>query len=445
MFARILAVARRDFLAVVRTKGFLIGLLFMPAVMLASVGVPRLLERFGERGERRFAVADFTGRLAEPLLRRIDERNAQPGQKLRVVLEPVDLAARGIRPQEFAVAREGLANELAQRVRREELFGYVLIGPRVAEVPPPGGGDPALSGDAVVVYGAVSLTSGELRQTVRGALDECVRQERLASAGLDPELVARVDRRAPFEEFVVSRAEGAEGAVRSSGRTEALVPIGIMILLMMGIMQSAGLLLNATIEEKSNRVVEVLVSSVSPFELLAGKILGAWLTGLVVLLAWGGAAVFAADHFGILRAGLLSPANLAWDLYFFVAGYLLFASLYGAIGAMCSSIQDAQNMILPVALLLMIPMLGMAHVFEHPDSVITTALCFFPFSGAMLLPMRLSQQPPPSAWLIGGSALSVAVTAFLLVWAAGKIFRTAILMTGKPPRPSEVWRMLREA
>jgi ABC-2 type transport system permease protein len=262
--------------------------------------------------------------------------------------------------------------------------------------------------------------------------------------GVDPSLAGRIDRQTDLREFIVGR-EGGKAGQKSSSAQEAIVPMVLSILLLMGVMQSAGLLLTSTIEEKSNRVVEVLVSSVSAFELLAGKVIGAWLTGLVMILAWGGAGAYTAGHFGFLKAETMSTANLAWFIYFFLGGYLLFGSLYAAIGAMCNSIQDAQNMMFPIVLLIMLPMLALGFVLNHPDSPVSVGLTWFPFSAPMIATLRLALSPPAPQWQIAVAAVIVAVSAVFLLWLGGKIFRTAILMTGKPPRPSEVLRMLREA
>jgi len=448
MLARIWAVAMRDFNAVVRTKGFVIGLLFMPCISLLSFALPKLLERFGETGERRYAVADFTGALQPALDTWAKERNGQPGQKLTVALEPVDLAARGLAGKPLAEARGALEQEFADRVRRGELYGWLVIGPRLAEIPPPDSetaARAAWAAEAKLVYGAVSLTAGELRRELKEAVRGATRQRRLEAAQFDAALLTRIEAGVETDEFVVSKeAKQGGGVERSSGAAEAILPISLVVLMLMGIMQSAGVLLNATIEEKSNRVVEVLVSSISTLELLTGKVIGSFLPGVILLLTWGGAAGFAADHFQVLRTGTLSLGNVAGYAYFFIGGFLLFGSLYLAIGSMCNSIQDAQNMMLPVVMLIMLPMLGMTHVVQHPDSAFARALTFFPFSAPMIMPMRLAQTPAPPTWQVALSAASVALGVVACLWSAAKIFRVAIFSAGKPPKLTDLWRWLRE-
>ena len=453
MFARIWAVAMRDFNAVVRTKGFVIGLLFMPLLMTAMIALPKLLERFGEQGTRRFAVVDLTGELRQPLAEWAEKRNAVPGEKLTVTLEVVDAVATSA-PSDagtsLAVVRAALEPQLAERVRSGELFGWLVIGPQVTALPPSAKDAEALAAhmaEAKLAYGAVSLTTGNLRQELRGAVREAARKRRMGAAGIDSALLQRVDAEIAFDEFVVAKqaTAGDGGVLRSSGAVEALMPMGLTILLLMGIMSSAGTLLNATIEEKSNKVVEILVSSVSSVELMAGKLIGAFLTGLIVLLAWGAAGGFAADHYSLLKADTLSAANVLWYAWFFVGGFLLFGSLYLAIGSMCNTIQDAQNMMLPVVMLIMLPMLGMTHLMQHPDSGLSCALTLFPFSAPMTMPMRLALSPPPPGWQVAASATSVLIGVLFFVWAAGKIFRVAIFSSGKPPKLKELWRWLRAA
>ncbi|MBM4013717.1 MAG: ABC transporter permease [Planctomycetes bacterium] len=451
MLGRIWIVARRDFDAVVRTKGFVIGLLFMPLMVLLSTQLPKLLERFGERGDRRVAIVDLTGRLEAPLAAWAEQRNARPGEQLFLRLEGVAPPGLATGPAlSLQAARAALEGDLAERVRREELFGWLIIGRQVADLPPPPGDAEATAAHAAeskLAYGAVSLTTGNLRQELRTAVRDAARSQRLAAAGVDAAVMARVDVDVPFDEFVVAKQvkTGDDGVVRSSGMAEAMVPMGLTLLLLMGIMSSAGLLLNATIEEKSNRVVEVLVSSVSAVELMAGKLIGAFLTGLITLLAWGAAGAFAADHFNMLKADTLAVANLAWYAWFFVGGYLLFGAIYLAIGSLCQSIQDAQNMMLPVVLLIMLPMIGHSHLLEHPDSALSRALTFFPWSAPMTMPTRIAQSPPPPTWQVAASAASVAFGVLVSIWAAAKIFRIGIFSSGKPPKLRELWRWLREA
>lgn len=445
MFRNILTVAWRDFLAVVRTKGFIIGLLFMPGVItLSSTVLPKLFERMADRGERRFAIADFTGELAAPMAAELQKHNERPGQKLTIALEPFPVAAAA----DFERERGRVIEELDGRVRGEELFGYVVIGPDALQVSSARDDGAASSPRASVTYRALSLTIGDLKDSITRGLMKCVRRLRFAAFArpdVDPTTIDRIDREPDVDEFIVSRKPGEPSNVASNEVAEHVVPLVTVVLMLMGIMQSAGLLLTSTIEEKSNRVVEVLVSSVSSFDLLAGKVLGAWMTGLVMLLAWGGAGASAANHFDWLRPGMLGGPNLAWFIYFFLTGYLLFASLYASIGAMCSSIQDAQSMMFPVVILIMIPMMSMTFVTQHPDSTFSLALTFFPFTAPFIAVMRLALSPPAPQWQIAVAAASVALSAWFLLWLGGKVFRTAILMTGKPPKPSEVWRMLREA
>lgn len=467
MLRNVLLVARRDFLAVVRTKGFVIGLVFLPGIITVSSQVPKLFERFGEVGVRRFAVADFTGRLAQPLAEKVAARNAEPGRKVTVALETLDLAAAGAAAGDFAAAQSRLRDELARRARLDDkdpqqLYGFVLVGPKVLDVPTAaaarwqgddddskgdgkrdGGDAAAKQGDAGILYGARSLTAGDVRQVLRDALTDVVRTLRLQDAGLDPDRVRRIDTEPPIGTWVIGKKEGDFN--QSSGRSETMAPIFSVILMLMGIMQSAGMLLNSLIEEKSNRVVEVLVSSIRPFDLLAGKILGAWLVGLTMLVAWGGSAYLVADQNQMIRPGMFAGPNMLWFAYFFVAGYLLFASLYGAVGAMCTSIQDAQSFMFPIVVLIMLPMLSLGPVLQHPDSVLSQVLTYFPFSAPFIATLRLTLSPPAPQWQIAIAAVSVAIGAWVLMWMGGKVFRIAIFMSGKPPKPSEIWRWVREA
>ena len=136
MLRGVMLVAWRDFIAVVRTKGFIIGLVFLPGVIAVSALIPKLWERFAEAGERRFVVADFTGQLGPVLAEQVAKGNEKPGEKIKIRFEPYDVASQksgATRP--FAETTQELELELARRARAEEIYGFVLIGPRVLEIP----------------------------------------------------------------------------------------------------------------------------------------------------------------------------------------------------------------------------------------------------------------------------------------------------------------------
>jgi len=204
------------------------------------------------------------------------------------------------------------------------------------------------------------------------------------------------------------------------------------------------------IEEKASRIVEVLLGSMSPTELMTGKILGLGAVGLLqmgtyVVMATGLRLRFASVFDDPALQGVtasLEPAKLVWFTVFFLLGYVLYTSLFAAVGSMCSNEQDAQSLQTPLVFLLVIPLLCTFFFVNHPDSPAAVLASLFPFFSPMVMYMRIAVLPPP-LWHVVLSVALLVVTNILLFLVVGRIFRVGILMTGKPPSLPEIWRWLR--
>jgi ABC-type Na+ efflux pump permease subunit len=214
------------------------------------------------------------------------------------------------------------------------------------------------------------------------------------------------------------------------------VPVVMLILMFMIIMSTTPQLLNSVMEEKMSKISEVLLGSVTPFELMLGKLLGN--TGLAAVLAAvyvsGGYA--AAVHYGygdVISVGLMVALAV-----FMVLAILLFGSLFMAVGSACSELKDAQSLMMPVLLLTMLPMFVVTAVVTNPSSTLSVGLSLFPPASPYLMLMRLAMRPSPPAWQVGLSIVGTTLTALLCVWAAAKIFRTGLLMQGKAPSYREL-------
>ncbi len=214
-----------------------------------------------------------------------------------------------------------------------------------------------------------------------------------------------------------------------------------VMLMFVGIIVLSQYLLTNLIEEKSSRVVEVLLSAVSPFELLAGKILGltaAGLTGIGVCVAVI-AAVAKAEGF----MGSLNPWAFALFLLYYVLGILLISSMYAAIGSACNTLREAQGLMMPMALLFAVPLAAWMHIAQNPGGLFATLLSFFPPLTPMVMIMRLAASREVPVWQVVLSLVLLAAAVPATMWAAAKIFRVGVLMYGKPPKLRELVRWLR--
>jgi ABC-2 type transport system permease protein len=202
------------------------------------------------------------------------------------------------------------------------------------------------------------------------------------------------------------------------------------------------MLLTSLIEEKSSRVIEVLLSAVSPFQLLAGKLLGLICVGLT-----SGAVFVAVLSVGGSSAGLKAPsaALLALFVVYYLLGFVMYASIFAGVGAAFNTMKDAQAVMLPTSLLLALPFWIAPKIVEHPTAAYSVALSIFPPTAPTVMILRVAVLPAPPWLEIAVSLLLLAASVPCIVWAAAKIFRTGVLLYGKPPKLGEILRWVRNS
>jgi ABC-type Na+ efflux pump permease subunit len=212
----------------------------------------------------------------------------------------------------------------------------------------------------------------------------------------------------------------------------------------------AQMLLTNTIEEKSNRLMEVLLSSVSPLQLMIGKIAGIAATGLAMLSTWLVCFFLATRYvprlFGVELGFDLSviasdPVYIASFLAYFLLGYLFYAALLVGIGSVCNSLKEAQNLMTPITLMLFVPLVAMVPISQDPNGTLARVLSYIPTFTPFAM-MNRAAGPPSAMEYVLTSVLMVVSVAFVM-WAAAKVFRVGVLMTGKPPRLGEILRWIR--
>jgi ABC-2 type transport system permease protein len=204
-----------------------------------------------------------------------------------------------------------------------------------------------------------------------------------------------------------------------------------MILLMLSVMIGGQYLMTTTIEEKSSRVVEVLLSAVSPMQLMTGKVIGQLLVGLTLLVIYSGLGT---GILGVFSLGdLLHPLDLVYLFVFFLLAYFMFGSLMAAVGAAVNDVREAQALMMPVILLIIIPYFLWFPISRDPNSVFSTTLSFIPPVSPFVIMMRIASTSPPPAWQILLAIVVNMIGAFLCLRITAKVFRVGLLMFGKPP------------
>jgi ABC-2 type transport system permease protein len=430
-----LIVAVREYMVSVKTKAFLIGLLMMPLMMGGSFAVGALMAGRVDVKDKRIAVADYSGRLFNALDSASRQRNdtaifkdegtARKQILPRFVFEKVE--ADGMDMQQLSL-------QLSNRIRKGELMAFVVIGPNVID----GSKDPS---QATLNYYSNTPTYDDARQWITGVLNEQVQQLRLDGAAIDSKVVRQLTRRVPAGTLGLVEADAAGNiisAVETNQVANFLVPFAMMFLMFMVIMATTAPLLNSTLEEKTQRIAEVLLASIPPFELMAGKLLGIMGVSLTMATVYLSGAYAALNRAGYVQ--FFPWHSIWWFIGFLSLAVLMYGSIFIAIGAAVSDMKEAQSMMTPVMLLVVSPMFVLQYVMREPDSTLSLVMSLFPPATPMLMIIRQTVPPGIPLWQPLLGVVLVLLTSLGCVFAAGRIFRVGILMQGKGARISEMFR-----
>lgn len=424
---KIVVVAQTEYVNAVQSKAFVVGLLLMPLMMGGAFLVQYLTRDQVDLRDHRFGVIDHTGQLFSVIEQAARLRNETEIYETRTDGTRRQRAPRFL-PEQFPPTQpDGRRTDvvLSDLVREERLFAYVII--EQGALQPAGSASP-------FAYHTNTPTYDDLPQWLEQTLNAELQRRRLAEHRLEPAVLAAL-----MQRFAVKRL----GLVKVNERGEVIeaeeenqlvtlgVPITGLLLLYMIVMTSAPTLLNTVLEEKMQKISEFLVSSVPPFHLLLGKLLGSVGVALTLSALYLGAAYTTSVHYGV--AGRIAPQVYIWFIVFQLLALVMFGSVFSALGAACSEMRDAQSLMGPIMLLVMIPMFCVGPVLRAPDSAFSRIISLFPPATPMLMFLRVAIPPGPAWWEL---ALGVGLTllaALGCVWAGGKIFRIGILSQGQAP------------
>jgi ABC-2 type transport system permease protein len=300
-------------------------------------------------------------------------------------------------------------------------------------------------GEARIQYYSDHPSYANLPTWLTAIANGVIINERFRRASIDRALVARLTKQASVENngLFDRDASGRVQAAETVDNARAFgVPAAVVFLMFITIMSSGPALLNSVIEEKMSRISEVLMGSLTPFELLAGKLLGSVSVSIVLSALYVTGGLAGAQYWGGY-ASVVTLHLLAWFFIFLVMSILMFGSVFIAVGAACSDLKDSQGMMTPVMMLLMIPMFLCVPILRAPDGTMATALSLVPTAAPFLMMLRISLAPGPPGWQIALSAALMAATTVVAIWAAAKIFRTGMLMQGKTATLTEMVRWVR--
>jgi ABC-2 type transport system permease protein len=426
-----LIVAASEFGTLARSKAFIISVVLMPVVMGGSIFLVRATKNATDGKDRTFAVVDYTGVLAGPLIEVASAMNAGIGAPEGRPLGP-KFIPQEVKPQGRDV--EALRLELSDHVRRGELFAFVEI---------PAGILDSTSGEQIRYY-SDHPSYAALPQWLRTTVNGVILNERFRTSSLDRTVVTRLTKPAPLENLGLFD-RGEAGTVKPAEQVDEVrtfgLPSVLLVLMYITVMSSSPQLLNSVIEEKMSRISEVLIASVTPFQLMMGKLLGSVSVSVLLALIYFAGGLAVAHYWGYGDA--VTPATLLWFVLFLILAVLMFGSIFIAIGAACTDLKDSQNMMTPAMLLVMLPVLTWVTVLRAPDGLVATVLSLTPTATPFLMLLRISLPPGPPAWQIVLAFVLTTGSAVVMVWAAGKIFRTGLLMQGKSATLPEMVRWIR--
>jgi ABC-2 type transport system permease protein len=448
---KFLAVIKREYLQRVRTKFFVVATILGPLLLILVTVVPMYVANIDVGDATRLAVIDESGKIAERFRDALardgkDDDDEKQGDSVPAAANAnradqmsrtAQLSEQGFEVEVVSLdgrSIDQIKRELNDRVRRNELDGYVVIPGNILE-----------QGKAEF-YGR---NTGDIftRQTVAQRLTTAVREERLAEKKIDQQVLREVNRRVTLNSTKIS--DRGEEKVSGSG---FMMVFSFGLLIYMSVLMYGQIVLGAVIEEKETRIAEILFSSMRSFPLMMGKLIGVSLVALTQLSIWALAfALFAAFGVGMMAAQGIPvtlphvPAMVfVYFVLYFLLGYFLYATIYALIGSMVTTTQEGGQLAMPVVLMLVAGFYFVFPIIRSPNSSLAFWASMFPFLAPMTMMVRITTETPPVWQIILSLAIGFA-TVVALIWLAARIYRVGMLMYGKKATIPEVWRWVRQA
>jgi ABC-2 type transport system permease protein len=446
--SKFLAVVRHEYLKIVLKWSFLVGTLVFPVIGAAFAIVPAII--FSLKGEQtRIVVVDPSNKIAPRLRENLSAATIQEkarraaAESFRDVSAPQDerlkrgaeTLASGFRFVEHDAAAkpvDELRRELAARASAGEIDAYLIVPE-----------------DINGRYEFRSRKGGDFvaNDTLRDALNDAVRSQRLADAQIDERRLADLSRDVNLDaKSITNRGEEKD----SDGLFLASLAIGMMIYITLTIYGQV--IMGAVVEEKETRIAEILFSSARPFDLMFGKLVGVGLAGLTQLGIWVGSltALIAFLASQSETAELMSsvpnitPLMMVYFFAYFVIGYFIYASLFALIGSMVTTVQEGGQFAFPPIMIMLIGFYFCFAVIRDPNSSLSFWVSISPLFAPLTMPVRILAETPP-LWQIALSMLTNILTIAFLVWLAGRVYRVGMLMYGKRASIPEVLKWIRQA
>jgi ABC-2 type transport system permease protein len=414
MKSKSLKVALWEFREKVTSKAFIISLVIMPVVMVLFGVLPGLLVSRPDSDATVIGIIDETGNIVNPLAKKLDEKFKLPDGRPNYIIRNIGVSGN------LNTKKDG-ANLL---VTSGELSGYFYFPPTIFD-------------SGKVEYRSENVSNIKIEERFSRTIEEVIVESRIINNGLDPSLVKKIIANVDVKSIKISQ----KGEEKESGFLETFFSGYIVIMMLFFLVMTSGqLLIRSVVEEKSNRVIEVLLSSCSAQDLMTGKILGLSGLGILQMFIWGIIGFAISMKTG---TNIFALENLLLSLVYFILGYIFYSAIFVAAGSPVTTEQEAQQITTYVSLLLIFPIVIAIPVMQSSNSLWIKILSFIPLLTPTLMALRIPVQMP-ALWEILSTMMLLLISSIFMMWVAGKIFRVAILSYGKRPTLTELIRWVWE-
>ena len=418
---KILKIAQREYIETIKTKAFIFGIVMLPVMIGLIIFFVRRMspDKAGPQPPVKVVFNDLTGKLAVEIEASFENYNQQH-PKRPIHLQKLETQQDSNTPDE----------QTRNKLRQGQIDFFVVLDKDILE----GSGK-------IHLYTYKPKTSLiDIFRTIEYRFSKVVENQRFRMQNISQELLDKI-RYVSTKRVEIGSTEGQDRVQsRNDNIIKMMTPFFFMYLMFLGIFISGQQIISSVIEEKSSRIIEVLLSAVSPFELMAGKILGLAGTGLTLVSLWAGAAFLTASSQG-LNIEITAQFIIYFAIYY-IFGFLLVCSFLAGAGSVCNTIKETQSMMMPMTMIFIIPLLSWFKLVREPNGLMSRVFSFIPPMTPMVMILRLSSGS--EIWIVEiiASIILLAVSVLIAMWAAAKIFRTGILMYGKRLSVREVCRCL---
>jgi ABC-2 type transport system permease protein len=440
MYNRILLIAKRDYLAAIKSKPFLFGLVVTPVLAGSGFIGMAIMKAKPEIADRRIAVVDRTGVATRALIDTIEAKNAKDiFDKTTGKQTSPRCIVEAVAPDEADPNAQRLA--LSDRVRRHEIFAFLEIGRDALHAPEKANSEklaPAFRVDYYSNAGGIDETRGWLS----GPVNDAMRRTRLAQLGIEPARFSEVLAPAAMQSMSLLSRDPRTGQLQEAhkkGELEGfIVPFAMMMLLAMMVLMSSAPMLGAVADDKQQRVFEMLLGSATPFELMMGKMLSAVALTMTSSILYVAASLFVLQSMAMM--GMAPISVLPWFFVYMVADVLVVSSLAIAVGSACASPNDAQHLAMLVMAPTLIPLFLLAPIMQAPNGAMSTVMSFIPPFTPLIMLLRQAMPGGIPVWQPWVALVGVIAWTWFTTWAAARMFRVGILVQGKTAKISEMAR-----